>query len=260
MRVYKFTQVAHGSGIPRYQTWNGMEWGNDITREVAPLEKDAKLCTNNWIHAYEDPFIASLMLPYHLDASYSVLWEAEAEGTIKRDGPLKLGATRMTTIRTISTPRLTDENRLHIAFQCALFPIDMPSIFVRLIQDCLRKVLDFPSIVWEAPFCAGRCRPNGPEQAHLINTMMFGLHYFARFMINSSSYGRTALAASLASVVDAAQRYVASTTRMPAPPDNTSLGGPCPSSGVEAMPSYKTIPGELPLRSIIDTIIRGRNS
>ena len=77
------------------------------------------LCGPGFIHAYTHPLLAVLLNPVHADYQNPVLWEAEGE-VIKSDKGLKVGCTKLTTIRRIPSPKITQEQRIRFAILCAL--------------------------------------------------------------------------------------------------------------------------------------------
>src|SRR5262250_2167785 len=89
----------------RGQTRGGTQWGEDVTHEA--LGADGRdLCSSSWIHAYEHPLLAALLNPIHADFQSPQLWEARGE-IGKRDGQLKCGCRKLTTVRQIELPTIT---------------------------------------------------------------------------------------------------------------------------------------------------------
>jgi hypothetical protein len=109
MKLYKLTD-ANG------QTHNATQWGPGVTHETSGK---GNLCDSGWLHAYEHPLLAVLLNPIHAKFDSPQLWEAEGEGDVKRDGQLKIGVTRLTTVREISLPAVTTEQRVRFAILCA---------------------------------------------------------------------------------------------------------------------------------------------
>jgi hypothetical protein len=107
---YKLTDKA-------LRTRGGYYWPVGEWREETGI---GKLCGPGWLHGYESTEVAVFMIPIHAHIDDPILWEAEAEGEILRDGQLKFGATRMRIIRQIPWPILTAAERAEIAIRCAL--------------------------------------------------------------------------------------------------------------------------------------------
>ena len=99
-------------------TYNKTKWGENVTHE-ATGEIDQPLCSDGWIHAYEHPLIAAFLNPIHANFSHSRLWEATGE-IGKRDGQIKCGCRKLTTIREIPLPAVTTEMRIRFALLCSL--------------------------------------------------------------------------------------------------------------------------------------------
>ena len=91
-------------------------WGEGVTH-TAPGEGD--LCGPGWIHFYLSPELAVLLNPADANFLDPVLWEIEAEIGISK-GQLKAGAKQVTTLRRVSLPQCSTEQRVKFAILCAL--------------------------------------------------------------------------------------------------------------------------------------------
>jgi len=98
----------------KFQTKNNTQWGDNV-EHTAP--GGGPLCTATWLHAYTDPYIAVIMAPAHVEYDELVLWEAE--GAVGRDEGIKVGCTRLKTIKSIPLPKVTLEQRILFAIACA---------------------------------------------------------------------------------------------------------------------------------------------
>jgi hypothetical protein len=115
MKCYKLTD-ENG------QTCNDTQWGEGVTHE-APGK--GPLCTNGWIHAYSDPYLAVFMNPVHANFANPVLWEANAEGEIKEE-QTKLGCQKLTTRCKIDLPEISTDQRIEISIRCAMLVYEEP--------------------------------------------------------------------------------------------------------------------------------------
>ena len=97
------------------QTRNDTQWGPGVSHSGTG---EGELCGPGWIHAYEHPLVAVLMIPIHARFKNPRLWEAEGEVGL-RDGQLKCGCKTLTTIREIPLPEITTEMRVRFAILCA---------------------------------------------------------------------------------------------------------------------------------------------
>lgn len=113
-KLYKVTD-RHGKTGSTYN--RELQWGAGITHTAKGI--GTELCTDDVIHAYEDPLIAVLLTPVHHDCVDHRLWEAEGE-VVAREGQLKCGVKTLTTMREISIPVISPEKRMQYAFLCAL--------------------------------------------------------------------------------------------------------------------------------------------
>ena len=108
--LYKLTNA-------KGQTYGGTQWGPGVRHEATGYGKD--LCSDGWIHAYEDKYVAALMNPQHGGFHKPQCWLAEGEGEILRDGQLKCGVKALTTIQRVALPRYTTTQRVAFAIYCA---------------------------------------------------------------------------------------------------------------------------------------------
>jgi len=101
-------------------TMNNTHWGENVSHTA--IGKGQMLCSNDVIHAYESPLVAILMNCVHGKFTNPILWEAEGE-VIVRDGRIKCGVKTLTTLKKISLPVISIEQRVKIAIHCSLaFP------------------------------------------------------------------------------------------------------------------------------------------
>lgn len=85
-------------------TKNNYTWGENVTL-VASGDRSQGMCSDAWIHAYVNPYLALIMGPAHIhgfDRETHLLWEAE--GVIERCDAIKVGCRKLTTIRQIDFP------------------------------------------------------------------------------------------------------------------------------------------------------------
>ena len=110
MKAYKLTDEDN-------QTRNNTQWGENVTHEA--MGNGKKLCTDGWIHFYEDPLVAMMMNPIHASFNNPHLWEAEAEGEVLREAT-KSGCKKLTTLKQIPLPEITLTQRVAFGILCAL--------------------------------------------------------------------------------------------------------------------------------------------
>ena len=95
------------------QTYNQCQWGEGV-EHTAPGE--GKLCTEGWIHCYDHLLLAVFLNPIH--GGYNLitahLWECEVSGKIKEDRGLKFGVEKLKTLKRISLPIVTQEQRIRL--------------------------------------------------------------------------------------------------------------------------------------------------
>jgi len=98
-------------------TYNNCLWGEGITHETDGI---GRLCGAGWLHAYSHPLLAVFLNPIHADIENPKLWECIGEGEYLNDNGLKCGFTRLTTVKEISLPEVTTEQRIAFAILCAM--------------------------------------------------------------------------------------------------------------------------------------------
>lgn len=109
MKLYKLTNA-------RGQTMYNTQWGKNVTHTADG--KSCALCNDHWLHAYTDPVLAVLMNHVHADIDDPLLWKCEGDvGLANKD---KVGCTKLTTLRRIALPRVTNEQRKRFALLAAL--------------------------------------------------------------------------------------------------------------------------------------------
>jgi len=109
MKLYKLTDEND-------QTRNNTQWGENITHEADGASKD--LCNGHWIHAYQNPILAVLMNPAHGDFENPHLWICKGKVGLKH--PDKIGCTKLTTVKRIELPLITDHQIRRFAVLVAL--------------------------------------------------------------------------------------------------------------------------------------------
>lgn len=111
MRLYKLTG-QNGQAFLETE-----RWGPGQTHDT--LGED-DVCGSGWLYAYTDPLLAVLLSPMYGDFQCPKLWEAEGDGQVNSDFGLRIGVTRLTTIREIEPPKVTTDQRVKFALLCAL--------------------------------------------------------------------------------------------------------------------------------------------
>ena len=109
MLVYKLTDeqgMTHGD----------TQWGEGVSHEASGV---GGLYGPGWIHCNDDPLIALLMNPIYTEFRSPRLWKALAEGPTLDNSGLKRGVRKLTTLREITLPEITLEQRVTFGILCA---------------------------------------------------------------------------------------------------------------------------------------------
>lgn len=98
-------------------THGGTQWGPGVRHEASgPPDQD--LCTDGWIHYYEDRYVAALMNPIHGVFKRPTLWHFLPEGDRKHE-LLKSGCRAGTTTRRARLPSYTLNQQRAFGILCA---------------------------------------------------------------------------------------------------------------------------------------------
>lgn len=111
MKLYKLTDEND-------RTYGGCRWGEGVERGRSGR---GPLCGPGWLHAYTDSLLAVLLNPLHayFDPETYHLWECDGD-VGETDHGLKVGCTRIKTIRRIPPPEVSSERRVRFAILCTL--------------------------------------------------------------------------------------------------------------------------------------------
>ena len=141
MKAFKLTDRAD-------QTYGGCQWGEGV-EHTAPGK--GELCTNGWIHCTTHPLLAVLLNPIQggYDLKTAHLWRCKATGKIKNGNGLKFGATKVKTIKRVSLPRITTEQRIRFGILCAL-EVYQVEHFVQWAQSWLSGEDRTRVVAWSA--------------------------------------------------------------------------------------------------------------
>jgi hypothetical protein len=93
---------------------NECTWGAGVTHIA---KGTGGLCTEGCIHSYLSPELAVIMNPIHANIKAPKLWECKGEIVLSDNG-LKVGGKCLTTVREISLPNVTLEQRVIFAILC----------------------------------------------------------------------------------------------------------------------------------------------
>lgn len=85
---------------------------------VLETSGEGDLCGPGFVHAYTHPLPAIYLNPIHAGIDNPLLWEADGE-IIKSDHGLKVGCTKLTTVRLIDRPEPTTEQTIAFGILCA---------------------------------------------------------------------------------------------------------------------------------------------
>ena len=105
------------------RTYGGMQWGEGVEHTASG---EGGLCSSGWLHAYEDPLLAIFLNPAHAWFDEPHLWEADGD-VGATDYGLKVGCTRLRTLRQIPPPNVTLPQRIRFAILCAQKICDDPA-------------------------------------------------------------------------------------------------------------------------------------
>ena len=99
------------------RTYGDTQWGPGVRH--AAVGKGSDLCSDGWIHFYDDPLLAVLLNTIGADYHDAQLWEFQPEGEQKHDRGVKSGSKAGTTLREIPLPLITPEQRIRFGILAA---------------------------------------------------------------------------------------------------------------------------------------------
>jgi hypothetical protein len=114
-RLWKITDLE---GRTRRGEANETQWGAGVTHEAVGEKR--VLCTDGVIHAYLSPELAVLINPAHAAINPFLLWEARGKIVVRGDGGLKVGCSRLTTVKVVEAPKASVEQRIEFGIRSAL--------------------------------------------------------------------------------------------------------------------------------------------
>ena len=107
--IYKLTD-------PDMQTKNGFQWELNKWYETSG---EGDLCSEGWLHGYEDPLLAMLHNHIHANIMNPRLFKMEYEGRKKRQGYMKCGVSRARLVEEMEVPVVSTTQRVAYAILCA---------------------------------------------------------------------------------------------------------------------------------------------
>ena len=110
-------------------TYNDTQWKLMEAKEIDKNIKGNKLCSTDVFHCYESPELAVFMNPSHAGFATPRLFKARCT-KIVTDDKTKQGTKKMTLIKELKLPIITNEQRIHIAIVCALLVYKEPNFIV----------------------------------------------------------------------------------------------------------------------------------
>ena len=117
------TTILYKLTDKNYRTDNDTQWGEGIKRRAFGK---GPIYGSGWIHAYTHPLLAVLLNPGHADIKNPIVWEAHGVVGIEDYG-LRVGCRRLKTIKIISMPEVTTEQRVRFGILCTLEVCTEPS-------------------------------------------------------------------------------------------------------------------------------------
>ena len=99
-------------------THNGFQWEIGKWR-LAKGSGLKGLCSDGWLHCYDNPLLAVLFNPVHADIKNPRMFEVEVGGFARYDKGLKTGFRAMRIAREIHVPSITMKQKARFGILCA---------------------------------------------------------------------------------------------------------------------------------------------
>jgi len=111
MKVFKLTNSE-------MKTYDGFQWK---LKKTFKTSGDGGLCGPGFLHSYEHPLLAIMHNSIHgdFDLNTARMFEAEADGKIKKDGQMKMGSSELTLVKEIKIPKVTITQSIAYGILCA---------------------------------------------------------------------------------------------------------------------------------------------
>ena len=122
------TEIKYKLTDQNLRTYMGFRWVVGEWVE-APGKLNQSLCSDGWIHYYDDPLLAVFFNPIHADIDKPRLWEIEIDGETKVDAT-KGGARRGRLRTELPLPLISLSQRVEIAIRCALTVYSEPDFVI----------------------------------------------------------------------------------------------------------------------------------
>jgi hypothetical protein len=190
MRVYKLTDSD-------MQTKNQTQWGPGVTHEA---QGDLVLCSNG-IHVYSNPLVAVYMNPIHANYQSPRLFVAEGTGNMLNDGT-KLCFQRLKTIREISVPQISTEQRIEVAIRLVLGLKGSSRAYRKWDQNWLNGT-DRSAKAANVAAAAARAAADAAA-ANAANAAYYAAAYYVAAAAHAAAYAATRAAADAAAAAYAA--------------------------------------------------------
>jgi hypothetical protein len=121
-------QIKYKLTDQNVRTYKGFQWVVGEWAE-APGKLDQTLCSDGWIHFYDDPLLAVFFNPIHANIDKPRLWEIEIDGDTKMDAT-KGGARRARLVRELPLSLISLSQRVEIAIRCVLTVYSEPNFVI----------------------------------------------------------------------------------------------------------------------------------
>lgn len=120
MKKYKLITQDHKTrvGEPNETTWELGQW-------VKAVGEGATLCSDGYLHCYDDPHLALLLNPLHADIKNPIVCMVEVRGESRKSGSMKSGFKEMRVTEYLSTT-VTLTQRVAFSIFCALRVYNSP--------------------------------------------------------------------------------------------------------------------------------------
>ena len=103
MKYYKLTNQ-------NMETHGGFQW--QIGKQEEIKTKGGDLCSKDFFHCYNNPLLAVLLNPIHADIPEPRIFSIDVGGESRNDNGLKFGFKKMTLVKELTLPTITNTNKV----------------------------------------------------------------------------------------------------------------------------------------------------
>ncbi len=101
------------------QTYKGFQWELNVWKKIAKANQVGVLCSESWLHCYDDRLLAVLFNPIHAAIANPRLFRCNVRGKKLSDPGVKFGFTQMRLMAELELPEISLTQKIAFGILCA---------------------------------------------------------------------------------------------------------------------------------------------